>query len=261
MEGNSRSVAPAWWHDFFDATYRHLWSHLHTPELCQAEAQQVVALLGLHSGDRILDAPCGYGRISLPLARLGLHVTGVDCSAESLAHATEQRDHTELDGSLRYLHGDLRDMELAEEFPAAINLFSSIGYSSEQDDYRMLANIHNALQPGGALLLETIHRDAIVHRHSLEQTPGMRGPDGMTLREKTEFDPIAGTIHSTWIWNSPTASGSKHSVMRVYSATEIVSLLRRVGFARVECFVGYSREAFHASSLAERLGVIATKHA
>src|SRR5690606_4458462 len=117
--------------------------------------------LGLHRGDRILDAPCGYGRISLPLARLGLHVTGVDFSADSLAHATEQKGHAALDGSLQYLQGDLRDMELGEGFPAAINLFSSIGYGSEEDDYRMLANIHGALRPGGALLLDTIHRDAI----------------------------------------------------------------------------------------------------
>lgn len=253
---------PVWWQGFFDSTYRHLWSHLHPPEVCQAEAEQIVAVLGLRSGDRVLDAPCGYGRIALPLAGLGLHVTGVDFSADSLAHATEQQQHAELaSGTLHYRQGDLREMELGNDFRAAINLFTSIGYGDEHDDFRMLANMHGALQAGGTLLLDTIHRDAIVHRLSLGQTPGLRGPDGLTLRENTEFDPIAGTIHSTWSWNSPTTSGCKRSVMRVYSATEIVSLLRRVGFASVECFAGISREVFDASSLPERLGVIATKHA
>lgn len=44
-------------------------------------------MLDLSSGCRILDAPCGWGRLSLPLARLGATVLGVDQSDRQLAFA------------------------------------------------------------------------------------------------------------------------------------------------------------------------------
>jgi 2-polyprenyl-3-methyl-5-hydroxy-6-metoxy-1,4-benzoquinol methylase len=42
------------------------------------EAGQVAALLGLEPGMRVLDAPCGHGRIAERLAQRGCVVVGID---------------------------------------------------------------------------------------------------------------------------------------------------------------------------------------
>jgi SAM-dependent methyltransferase len=248
-----------WWQEFFDQTYYRLWSSVHPPEECDQEARDLVRILGLSAGDRILDAPCGYGRIALPLAKLGLLVTGVDYSPDMLGLANEKAQAAGLASPPQYLQADLRDAQLEGGFDAAINLFSSIGYGSEEDDLLTLSTLHRALRPGGVLYLDTMHRDAFVTRRAVGDSPGVRGPQGLTLRERNRFDPVEGQIHSTWTWNSPTHSGSRSSTIRLYSATELVKLIRDAGFAEVECRVGISERAFGEDTLGERLGLLCRK--
>lgn len=96
-----------WWESFFDADYLHLWKG--TPEEWRAarEAAGLWSLLALGEGSRVLDAPCGYGRISLALAQRGAAVLGIDFSAALLAEAKRRRGDIPPE-RLRYVRGDLR---------------------------------------------------------------------------------------------------------------------------------------------------------
>ena len=49
-------------------------------------------LLGDVSGMRVLDLPCGEGRVARELARCGAHVVGVDLSTAMLARARRVRE-------------------------------------------------------------------------------------------------------------------------------------------------------------------------
>ena len=61
----------------------------------EADAEVVATLAGLiPRGSRVLDAGCGYGRITLPLARLGYRVDGIDLSPE-MVEAASQAARTE----------------------------------------------------------------------------------------------------------------------------------------------------------------------
>jgi cyclopropane fatty-acyl-phospholipid synthase-like methyltransferase len=80
-----------WWKSFFDADDPHLWEGTQEESRTEREAAGLWSVLGLKEGDRVLDAPCGYGRISLALARLGASVLGVDYSAALLAEAERRR--------------------------------------------------------------------------------------------------------------------------------------------------------------------------
>ncbi len=247
-----------WWQSFFDETYLELWAHLHSPTQCEAEAAQLMTLLDLQPGDRVLDAPCGYGRISLPLARRGVHVVGVDYSPALLNHARESESSEELATPIQWVRADLRTNALPTGCKAALNLFSSLGYGSEADDVATLQNLHSALAPGGTLFIETMHRDAIVYRLAKGETAGFRGPAGVVLRERNAFDPISGTLNSTWTWTSPTIAGSRQSTIRIYSIPEIVALVHRAGFTNARCFAGLSGAPLTEANLEERLGLLCT---
>jgi cyclopropane fatty-acyl-phospholipid synthase-like methyltransferase len=51
------------------------------------DAAEIIGRLELPAGARVLDAPCGHGRISRRLAAAGLDVTGVDASLQSISMA------------------------------------------------------------------------------------------------------------------------------------------------------------------------------
>jgi cyclopropane fatty-acyl-phospholipid synthase-like methyltransferase len=115
-----------WWQDFFDADYIRLWGQSEASGSAAAQVEGIWSLLGLREGSRVLDAPCGYGRISRPLAERGAIILGVDQSRVLLDHA--ERERAGLPTSrLRYLQHDLRRPLGEGGFDCALNLFTSLG--------------------------------------------------------------------------------------------------------------------------------------
>ena len=111
-----------WWKSFFDADYVRLWGAGVMVRAIRQHAEAVWELLGLREGSRLLDAPCGYGRVSEPMARRGAVVVGVDQSAEMLAQAERDRGDLPVE-RLRYVRHDLREPLAEGGFDAAMNLF------------------------------------------------------------------------------------------------------------------------------------------
>jgi SAM-dependent methyltransferase len=232
-----------WWKTFFDADYLRIWG---APEKSPDTAQQVDALwelLELREGSRVLDAPCGYGRLSLPLARRGAVVSGVDQSAELLAQA--EKDRGELPAHrLKYLRHDLREPLAESEFDAAFNVFSSVGYGAENDDLAIFKTLHDAVRPGGRVLVDTVHRDAAAARFSRGVKPAERLTDGTLVVEEPTFDPLSGRVNTTWYWSGPAGQGHKSASLRLYTATELIQLLQSAGLRFLSAHAGCSPEAF-----------------
>src|SRR5262245_29193164 len=66
----------------------------------------------------VLELGCGTGRVSLPLARAGVALVGIDRSAPMLARASRRARAGRLRGSLSLVRGDIRAL------PFSGNLFS-----------------------------------------------------------------------------------------------------------------------------------------
>ena len=234
-----------WWKTFFDADYLRIWG---APEKSPDTAQQVDTLwelLALREGSRVLDAPCGYGRLSLPLARRGAIVIGVDQSAELLAQAEKDRDDL-FTHRLKYLRHDLREALTENGFDAAFNVFSSIGYGTESDDLAIFKTLHDAVRPDGRVLVDTVHRDAAVARFSRGTKPADRLADGTLVVEEPTFDCISGRVETTWYWSGPTGKGRKSASLRLYTATELIQLLQSSGLRFLSAYRGCSLEPFQS---------------
>src|SRR4051812_20357420 len=92
----------------FNDDYIYFYSSWQTPEVTATQTEKIVALLDLQQGDQVLDLCCGYGRISIELAKRGIEVTGFDASKYSLKRAAE--DATAGGVQLNLLLGDMRDL-------------------------------------------------------------------------------------------------------------------------------------------------------
>ena len=68
------------------------------------DTARLIELLGLPSGARVLDVPCGQGRHAHLLAEAGYDVDGFDLSKDLLDIARKRGTGPKL----RYHHGDMR---------------------------------------------------------------------------------------------------------------------------------------------------------
>ena len=247
-----------WWRTFFDDAYLRIWRQTFTAEVNAKQAEELWAMLDLEPGCRILDAPCGWGRLSRPLTQLGAEVIGVDQSELMLAIAEKERGDLP-PNRLRYLHHDLRMPLPVENFDVACNIFTSFGYGTEEEDLLVFRNLRAALRPGGRVVVETNHRDMMCAFLSRGVKASRRLPDNTLFIDESEFDPIAGILHMHWYWSGPDGSGEKHADWRCYTPTQIVTLLERAGLSFQGAYQGLSKNRFKTEGpeAGGRLAIIA----
>jgi SAM-dependent methyltransferase len=189
-------------------------------------ARRAATLLGLRPGAAVLDLGCGFGRVSVPLARMGFCVTGVDQHAGFVAHA---REWARREGVLATFHeGEMSAVAVAQPFDAVLCVFNSFGYYADPAlDQRVLETAHAALRPGGRFLLEAAHRDGVVRTmHARER----QGAD-RHWREEPAFDLVTGVVETRWTVTREGATKTFASRWRPYTVTELGVMLRAAGFA------------------------------
>lgn len=243
-----------WWETFFDGDYLRLWEGVEAPDRTERQVTGLWSLLGLSEGSQVLDAPCGYGRIARGLAARGARVLGVDLSSDLLAEAERRRGELGPE-RLRYRRHDLRTPLAEGDFEAALNIYSSLGYGTEEDDLAILTTLRRAVRPGGRVFVETMHRDRMAATLAAHQRPGQRLPDGTLMVEEPRFDPISGRMETTWYWSGPGGSGQKSGTFRVYAASELVRLAAAAGLRLLSAHNGCTAEPF-GLGLTNRLGLL-----
>jgi SAM-dependent methyltransferase len=234
-------VSEGWWTTFFDEDYLATYLVRKTDDEDDAEAQGVARLAGIDGESRVLDAPCGYGRIALPLARRGYRVTGLDLSQVQLDEA-RRRLAARTGVELELVQGDLRALPFADgRFDAVLNLFTSIGYAGEEGDAQLLRELARVARPGGRLVLETMHRDRLVTIFTPRTWVPL--PDGGMFLQERSFDPASGVSTETHTRVHPDGRRSdRRFQLRCYAVPEIVRLVEAAGFRDVACAGGYDGE-------------------
>jgi ubiquinone/menaquinone biosynthesis C-methylase UbiE len=236
------SVSPAErWDEFFGEFYLRAFAHDEADAQAQAQALAAAKLAGTPDGGDVLDAPCGFGRHSIPLARAGYRVTGADRSQALLDDA---RRRTQGERWPKWVHADYRDLPMGDEsFDLVVNLFSSLGYLGDEEDVRALAEFRRVLRPDGRLVIETMHRDRLV-RVFAEQDWKLLG-EGRLLLEQRTFDPAAGVVQMTQtVVPTDGTRESRTMSLRVYTATELCAMLERAGFTETRCYGDFDGTPF-----------------
>jgi len=108
---------------------------------------------------RILDLGCGPGFYSQRLAQLGHNCVGIDFSPASVAYAQSQAVQAGL--TVDYVRGDIRAVDYGEGFDLSMLIFGEFNVFTKDDTQQLLRRIHQALSPGGYVLLEPQTYDAI----------------------------------------------------------------------------------------------------
>jgi ubiquinone/menaquinone biosynthesis C-methylase UbiE len=251
MEGQAPSP-PETWDALFSDFYLRAFASEEADADAGALALSAARLSACPAGGDLLDVPCGYGRHAIALARAGYRVTGVDRSPTLLAEARRRAG----DDAPELVEADYRELPFADErFDAALNLFTSLGFYGDEEDVKALTEIGRVLRPAGRLVIEIMHRDLLVHIFQ-DHIWHMVG-QGRILLEQRTFDAASGVAQTTQtlVETSGERDSRSYSV-RVYTATELVAMLLRAGFAEAKCYGDLDGGSFATRT---RLVIVARK--
>lgn len=201
-------------------------------ESAPREVEAMVSLLALKPGARVLDLCCGVGRHSLEFARRGFQVTGVDRTASYLEEA--QRRATEEGLEAEFVQADMRTFRRPGAFHAAINVFTSFGYfSAEEEERQVLANACASLRPGGLLLMDMMGKEILARVFTQR---AWHDEDGILILEEGKLAPDWSTLDNRWIIIEDGERREVSLTVRQYSAAELCRLLKDAGFERVDVY-------------------------
>lgn len=247
-----KESAAFWWRTHFEDNPTHRPAYQ-----LKAQVDGVERFLQLEPRSRVLDLACGAGKQTLELARRGHRVLGVDPVEAALAAARASAKSERL--TVHFVKSDIRQIPYRGEFNAVVNLFTSFGYfPNEREDLRAIEAVRKALKSGGRFLIDLLNKEWLM-RH-FEPNFWEQGDDaqGAVILDQISFNFERGRIdnHRTIVAKDGTRSPSFVS-LRVYTLTEMKSLLERAGLVYRQAWGGFDGCAYTMDSprmivLAER---------
>ena len=246
-----------WFEDdtFWETLEGFLFSQFRSSEVTAREADQILALVDLPEGARVLDFCCGPGRHVLEFARRGFQVTGVDRTKRYIESAQAAARSEEL--AVELAGADMRDFRPPPTFNLALSLFTSFGYFADAaDDLQALQNLHASLTPGGSVVMEMAGKEILAqgfesrawHRHAER--------DEFLLEERIVDDGWS-SVENRWIWIRGSEQKEFAWTIRIYSGAELRGLLFEVGFSAVQIYGSLAGIPYDQD--AERLVAVATR--
>jgi SAM-dependent methyltransferase len=223
---DAQHVADDWFVGFHEGLKAKFWRVASEP-WADDEAAAVAALLDLPAEARVLDAPCGAGRIAVRLAARGLEVTGIDLSGPELEIARGVA--AERGVEVRFERRDVRDLpEL--EFDALVCWGNSFGYMPHAETRAHLASCRRALRAGGTFLLDTSTVAELMLGRFKERLDYDLGEVRMSGRQV--YDVRKGRLVGELEFTAPARDPETSTVVHhVYTTAELVRLLEEAGFA------------------------------
>jgi SAM-dependent methyltransferase len=244
-ETSPKAGAGDWFENWFGEDYLSVYPHRDSREADRAVEFLYAALSGKKI-ERVLDLACGAGRHSRALGR-HWQTTGLDLSETLLLVARREAS----DAS--FVRGDMRVLPFRPgAFSLVVNLFTSFGYFSEDGDHRaVLAEIASVLPAGGIFVLDYLNAEQVVA--NLKPRDERRVNDLVVEQERSI------TADGRFVEKKITLRGKNKSFVervRLFSRSQLESLLDDAGFAVEKVFGDYGGEAWTpASSRTMLLGV------
>ena len=204
--------------EWFELLHDSLW--LRPDEGGEEEADCLRRMLRIRRGQRVLDAPCGAGRVAFHLAKRGVQVVGIDLRKSFIDRAKRRFRREGVKADLRCM--DLRAVEFEDEFDAVCNWFISFGYFSDRENAEVVMRFSRALRPGGRLLIEQLNRERILRNFRPEEVrDGARFRSRWDRRgERLVAQRVVEGIAEEESWSS----------QRLYTPSQMRSLLSSAGF-------------------------------
>lgn len=196
----------------------------------------------------VLELACGTGLTTIPLAKAGITMTGVDISSAMLAYARLKAEGL----NVTFMEGDARTFESDKKFSMIYltgNAFQA--FLSEQDQVNLLTTVHRHLRPHGIFAFETRNPEGTDLSDQEETEWGaFIDKDGVNVKVSGTqyYDASQHTIHWTTIRDWGYKRTTSRIACRFTDQHTLNSLLTRHGFHVERQYGDWNKTPFSTSS-------------
>lgn len=249
-----------WSHRFFShPDYLAIYREMTGPQRTCQELDFCEMALGWRPGDSILDAPCGAGRHSAPMAQQGLRVTGLDLSPYLLKQARRREPWLQWrkDRVPKWVRGTLQCLPFHDgAFDFVACLFSSFGYmDTEEENLNVLKEYQRVLKPGGKALIDVMNRHFVTARLN-RRFESLHG--GLRVFEERRIIDQGRRLHNQ-IRVFDAGGDERRYLYRpwLYNGWELTYLATQAGMETDSVYGNFAGEMYHPQS--ERAMLVALK--
>ncbi len=201
------------------------------------------------AGDPVLEVACGTGRLTLPLARAGVAITGLDVSRPMIELARRKAVAERL--AVEWVVEDCRTMQFAREFQLIFSATNALQHLLDLESISaFLRAARRALAPGGKLILDVFNpAPAKLARGSgtryLHKTIAGANGRAIHVEAASEYSLETQILHFDLFYLCEEALlRTKQVNMRCFFPEELLALCRFHDLEVVERFGDYDASAF-----------------
>lgn len=244
------TITQEWFTQWFDSKYYHILYKDRNQGEADMFITNLVKYLNPPAGSFMLDLACGKGRHAISLGKMGYKVTGLDISENNI-HIAEKSAGKNLDF---YIH-DMRRPFMVNYYNYIFNLFTSFGYfDNDRENLAVIANIYNALKPGGTFVLDFANINkctASLCQYSEQVIDGVK----FEVSKKIEANFLIKNIEVT-------DGAAKHHFtekIHMFTPADLRAMLENQGLTILHTFGDYNLATFTPES-SDRFILIAKKN-
>lgn len=202
---------------------------------------------------RILELCCGTGRLTLPIARDGYDISGVDYTSSMLDQARIKASEAGLE--INFIEADIRTLNLQEKYDLIFIPFNSIHHLYKNEDlFKTFNVVKNHLKEGGLFLLDCFNpniqyivegekKQQEIATYTTEDGREILIKQTMRYENKTQINRIRWHYFINGEFNS-----IQNLDMRMFFPQELDSYLECSGFNILHKYGGFEEEAFNDNS-------------
>ena len=202
---------------------------------------------------RILELCCGTGRLTLPIAKDGYNISGVDYTSSMLEQAKVKASEGGLE--VEFIEADIRTLDLPEKYDLIFIPFNSIHHLYKNEDlFKAFNVVKNHLKEGGLFLLDCFNPNIqfiVEGEKEQKEIAEYTTKDGrevlikqiMRYENKTQINRIVWHYFINGEFNS-----IQNLDMRLFFPQELDSYLEWNGFNINHKFGSFEEEAFNDDS-------------
>ena len=206
-------------------------------------------------GEPVLELACGSGRFTIPLAKEGVNITGMDISDDMLDLAKLKA--SERGTNVRFLQGDMRNFDLGEKFKFILIPAQSLSHLHTREDVeKCFSCVRHHLADEGWFLIELFNSSVTM----LARESGRRYPIGqyidpiagsqVSVTEEVRYDSASQVNHIQWFFQNE--GSDKETVlsleMRQFFPQEIDALLWYNDFLIEHKYGNYNEAQFSSDA-------------